>query len=901
MKKLLFILLVFISYLFAVNAPAVVEAVKSNPALLNTPQVQEVLKEHDISSGQVLKKIEGPESANSMNEIQSQQKIKNKIEINNEKENREKFNKSSKKKEYNIDLIERNAIINKPLEYLPEKTLIRLIQSKRQIIKKTHLKRFGEKFFYNKNSLNKRILAVPEYYQLNIGDIVLVRIFGGNDRTITLKVDNNGNIYLPVIGPIYVAGLSVAEVKYLIKKKLEPTYPNSKIVVDVKVNSFIQVSLTGYVNAPGIYNLSSLSTVKDLLIAANGFGKIGSMREVYLKRNGKILKIIDFYKLIKDGDLVDTTLLRNGDIIYVPRAKILVSLRGAVSTPAIYEMKRREKLKDLINFSGGLLPDASDKSIKIKRYVNNSYTKVMFKNLKDTFHFKNGDEVYVYKISELNQNYVTVYGNIEKPGSYEIPKDKKLKTLLKKFTYLKDTYYNYGVIRTFDNKIISFSLKNPGNIKIHKKDEIFIFNKYEIIPEEYVVIKGKVKVPGKYRWYKGLTLIDAINNSGLDVANLKKVQIITFDKNFRPVLKYVNALKNPNYKLKPFDEITLFDYYSFKPLHYISVYGAVHKPGTFVYAKGMNLKDALTMAGWLKDKADKNYIELIRYKIVNNQRMRIIKKLTIKDLNFTIKPYDEVYVKTIPNWYERKTVILRGEVKYPGVYVIEEGDRLADIIKRAGGFTKNAYLYGAVFTRESVRKLQEERLKKMIYKLKKKIAIIAASAKGAGERSLDAKNLIQAIDSVAKQAEKLKPVGRIALILERNLTKFEKSPYNIVVENGDTLYVPSKKDNVIVLGEVLTPTAFVYTSDKALDYIKKAGGRTSLADDIYFVVHANGFTEKGEFGSWFDKNVRVKPGDAITVPIQIKTSTWYGIAKDISTILYQFAITAASLKTVGAF
>ncbi|MEO1923499.1 MAG: hypothetical protein ABGX25_03145, partial [Nautiliaceae bacterium] len=106
---------------------------------------------------------------------------------------------------------------------------------------------------------------------------------------------------------------------------------------------------------------------------------------------------------------------------------------------------------------------------------------------------------------------------------------------------------------------------------------------------------------------------------------------------------------------------------------------------------------------------------------------------------------------------------------------------------------------------------------------------------------------------------------------------------------------------ITVMGEVLTPTAFVYTDNNALSYIKRAGGLTDMADDIYFVVHANGFTEKGEFGGWFTSDVKVKPGDAITVPIKIKTATWYGIAKDISAIVYQLAITAASLKTVGAF
>ncbi len=894
MKRILVILILFANFLFAIDQTGVIEAVKSNPALLDTPQAQQMLKEKGISKEQVLEKVNNSNKTGN-SEIQTQNDIKNNID--------EKSIDNTKSKN-NIEAIKQNnTIINKPLAFTSEKNLIKLIQSKRQISKTKSLKRFGEKFFYNKNSLNNQILSVPEYYQINVGDKIIVQIFGGNDKTLNLRVDNNGNISLPVMGPINVAGLTVSEVKDLIQKKLQPTYTNSKIVTNIKINSFIQVVLTGYVKAPGIYNLTSLSTVKDLLIAANGFGKLGSMREVYLKRDGKVLKIIDFYKLIKDGKLVDTTLLRNGDIIYVPKAKTLVNLSGAVSTPAIYEMKKDETLKDLITISGGLLPNASDKSIKITRFINNSYVKVVFKNSNDKFEFKNGDKIYIYKISELNQNYVKVYGNIEKPGTYELPKDKKLSSLLKKLSYLKDTYYEYGTITTFDNKIFSFSLKNPGNITLHKKDEIFIFNKYEALPLENVEVNGTaVRTPGKYRWYKGTTLKDVINSAGiLETANLKKVQIITYDKNFRPHLKYIDYTKNPNHKLNPFDKITIFDHYNFEPLKPITVLGAVNKPDFYIYSKGMSLKDALTMAGWLQDKADKNYIELVRYKIVNDQRIREIKKLSLKDLDFKIEPYDEITVKTIPNWNERKTVTIKGEVKYPGIYVIQTGDKLADIIKRAGGFTKNSYLYGSVFTRESVRKMQEKRLNQMIYKLKKKVAILSASAKGAGESSIDAKNLIDAIDSVALQAKHLKPIGRIAIKIDNNLTKFTNSSYNILLKNNDSLYIPSRKDSVIVMGEVLTPTAFVYTNDNALKYIKNAGGRDDLADDVYFVVHANGFTEKGKFGSWFDTNIKVKPGDAITIPIQIKTSTWYGIAKDMTSILYKLAITAASLKTVGAF
>jgi len=314
----------------------------------------------------------------------------------------------------------------------------------------------------------------------------------------------------------------------------------------------------------------------------------------------------------------------------------------------------------------------------------------------------------------------------------------------------------------------------------------------------------------------------------------------------------------------------------------------------------MTLKDALLLANWFKDKADRNYIELIRYEIINGERVRKIKKLTIKDLNFTLKPYDEIYVRAIPNWHSKITVTIKGEVKYPGTYVIEKGERLSDIIKRAGGFTKNAYLYGAIFTRESVKKMQEKRIADMIYKLKEKSVVIATNTRKAGNPNVAVKDLIVAINSLEKQARKLKPIGRIALILDKDLDKFENSPYNIVLEDKDKLFIPVKKDNITVLGEVLNPTSFVYTTNKALDYIKLAGGVTKLGDDIYFVVHANGFTEKGYIKGWFNNSVKVKPGDVITVPIDIKTSVWLKDVKDLSTIFYQLAITIASLKTAGA-
>jgi len=889
MKKIFLILIILFNTLFALDKQNLLEVVKSNPALLDSPQVKLYLKQQGLKKEDLLQEV----------------KKDKKDDILTIENNITEFSKAQKEKLYTTEnnITELNITKSSmPLSYIDGKKLLKQIQKYKQIQKQPKLVRFGEKFFYNKNRLNSAILSVPNYYQLNIGDIVEIQIYGGVNKTYQLQIKNDGNIVLPILGPINIAGKSVYEIKELIKNKLKPTYPNSKILVDVKINSFIQVSLTGYIKAPGIYNLQSLSTIKDLLIAANGFGEIGSMRKVYLKRGGKVLKIIDFYELIKNGKLVDTTILHNGDIIYVPKAKKLVKLYGAVNIPAIYELKGNESLKDLINFAGGISSNGSKSFIKIKRFLNNSKTKIILTSLNKNNKLVNGDEIYIYKISEINDETVYVYGNIDKPGSYELPKDKLLSSLLKNLKYLKDTFYGYGLIERFDSSVVSFDLKNPKLIKLKPKDNIFIFNKYQVKVPNYIIIKGDAVInKGKLLYKKNMSLKDAIFNAGLKkLFDGKKIQLIRYSKDMKPSILYLDYEKDKNFILKPYDEIYIYSYEYFSPNKPISIFGEVNKPDVYTYAKGMELKDLLKLAGWFNDKADKSYIELIRYEIKNNERIRKIIRLSDKDLNYKLKPYDEINVKTIPNWGERKTVEITGEVKYPGVYTIKTGERLYDVIKRAGGFTDEAYLYGAIFTRESVRKIKEDRLRETLYKLKRKVTIIAASAKGTGQSTLDAKNLISAIDSLIESAKKLKPIGRIAIKLDKDLQKFKNSPYNIVLKDKDKLFIPSKTDSIIVMGEVLNESAFVYNNNNALTYIEKAGGLSNDADEIYFVVHANGISEKGELDSWFNDGIEVKPGDVIIVPLKIKTETWYGVAKDITSIVYQLAITAASLKTVGA-
>ena len=888
-KTLLLIVMLF-NLLYAADKAAAISAVKANPSLLNTPQAQEAMQKFDVSKKQVLQKVQ----ESSKKETKQENK---EVEIKND------ISDSKKAQEKTTDTLRISGVSANPLKYISEQKLIQKVQSTRQHVREVPLRRYASVFFKNKNALNTASMSVPDYYTINKKDMLTIYIYGGEDKVLSIVVDNYGNIRLPLLGPIKVAGLHVKDARELIKAKLKPTYPNSKILVQIKAKSSIQVNLTGYITAPGIYNLPSLSTVKDLLIAAHGVGKIGSIRNVHLKRDGKLLKIIDFYALIKDGNIVDTTLLKDGDVVFIPRAKKLVHLNGNVYVKAIYEMKKGEKLQDLIRFSGKLKPDASSKYIKIKRYIDNTYTKVFVKALKSDFILFNGDRVFVYKISQMNKKEIFVYGNIDKPGSYPMPKDGSLKTLLSQLEYLKNTAYNYALLQRFDESIISFAINNPQDIQLQMKDTIYIFNKYQIQVNDFVTIQGNmVRKPGKYRYLVGVTLQDIINNAGVQgLYNKRKVQILRWKQSGEPDLHFVDYEKNPNFALQPYDEITIFDENYFNPLQWIELGGEVNQPKRYIYTDGVTLKDALLMAGWFTQQANRNYIELTRYSIKENKREREFHILSDANLSFVLHPFDKITVKRIENWSEKKTITLKGEVKYPGVYEISAGDTLYDVLTRAGGFTKNAYLYASVFSRESVKKLQQKRLSDMLYKLKRKAAIIATSAKGAGEGTVDANSLLISIDGLIKDAKQYKPIGRIAIHLDSNLTKFKSSPYNITLKDKDQLVVPSATDSIIVTGEVLNESAFVYKEKDAQTYIEQAGGLTADASDVYFVVHANGFSEKGDFSSWTNANLKtLKPGDVIVIPLEIKTSTWYGVSNDLASIVYKLAITAASLKTVGA-
>jgi len=266
-----------------------------------------------------------------------------------------------------------------------------------------------------------------------------------------------------------------------------------------------------------------------------------------------------------------------------------------------------------------------------------------------------------------------------------------------------------------------------------------------------------------------------------------------------------------------------------------------------------------------------------------------------------LQAYDEIMIFKIPSWNEAKSVTLKGKVRFPGIYPIEDGDTLSDVLQRAGGYEKSAYTPGAVFTREDLKNRQREGMERQIKDLESRVMYIATQPTEAGQAAGDKSQLVGLLGSLKEEVKKTPMTGRLSVNLDTNLSRFAGCSSDILLKDGDALYVPDREDSVVVQGEVLNPNAIVYDpSMSGEEYLARAGGLKDSADeDNIFVVHANGEAQVLN-GGIFSSSVAIGPGDVIVVPMYISTYSGIQMAKDITAILYQLAVAASALYTIGA-
>lgn len=923
MKKLLLLFLFALS-LFAADSAQWIQAVKQNPALLDTPYGQQMLAAQGLTKEQALQMLQGKQPRAAEETVRYKTPENDLLELNATLAADEEETPLPKTEEKNLPQFH-------PFTYKTPEELLEEIAGKQQLREPEEVERYAKRFFRNRNQLDPSALAVPGWYRIHAGDTLALQLFGTKNERQVLKVDGAGTVQLPVYGPFSVGGMPLETAEKAIQKIMARVYSNTQSALQVEELSTIQVTVAGEVEAPGIYNVNAISTVKEALLAAGGVTDRGSVREIRVNRGDK-QTMVDLYRLMMKGDATGEQLLQAGDTVFIPKASKLVQVTGAVERPGIYELIGDEPLSAALEYAGGIRADADKSEFWITRFADNKAVRHLSVTPEEAAAFqpKDLDRVHLYPIDQRKVEGVSIFGNVAKPGFRPLPEGSPtLGNLLKAEIdaggldgfFLEETLMDYALVKRtgkgLEEELLQADLSPllagdfSRDLPLMDKDEIYIFNKQVVYGVPFVTIEGEnVARPGEYQYKNGMTLRDLLRTAGVKPGtspDMERVRVETRSYTGADS-KSVNLLTDAKVPLTPYDHVYLYDMNVTRTMPTATINGEVASPGTFPIVPGSTtLQDLVHVAGGLTEQATKEKVEIVRYHIEDGVRTKKVLSLSTDQAfgteSFPLNVHDEINIFRTPKWSERQSVTLQGQVKYPGTYVITEGDRLVDVLRRAGGFTDNAFLEGSVFTRKEVQELQTKRLRESLFRLRQTLTASQLTASQIGERTEDKARTVELVESLERQAKEFQPIGRVALTLKDDLEELARSGYNIVLQDGDTLAIPSFNDTVTVIGEVMSTTTVIWDEKYGLKkYLDLAGGlkEESASEGEIFIIHANGMAEK-QSGSWFGDGYsnEIRPGDTIVVPPKVETISNLQIAKDVSSILYQFALTAASLNTLG--
>ena len=899
------------------------------------------------------------------------------------------------------------------------------------------LRPFGYDFFQEsavKVATDRKDIPVPTEYVIGPGDEVRILLWGRVNANYNLVVDRNGNITIPQVGPIPVAGQTFEQMsKHLIKQAEQ--FVGANIDVTMGALKSIPVFILGDVRRPGAYTTGSFATITDALLIAGGPAGIGTMRSIQLRRKDKVITTFDLYDLLLKGDKSKDVMLQAGDVIFVPIAGPIVGIAGNVKRPAIYELKGKFDLQTLFDLAGGIIPTAYMQQIQVERIVKNERQIVVDiddKNLTKArgFDLHDMDLVKIFNIVEKEANVAFLYGNVKRPGKYEYKPGMRLRDLIRdQSELLPETYTDYALIKRIEppNMATSFVpisinrlFADPAqNVELKPQDTIFIFSKWFFRDKPYVGVQGEVRKEGRFAFDENMRVRDAVKLAGdlTKEAYVQKGEIVRTNKNRQQETVYFNVSKAmagepaDNVLLQDEDRIIIHSIWEEKWKQGVAIAGEVKKPGDFALTEGMTIQDIVFKSGgitrdtYLKEaelfRTDwkTKEVTLIRFDLakalegdrnnnitlldldrvmVHSVLEYIYKKtvsidgdvmkpgpyqyaenMTVKDLvfsagnilesayldeaevtsqlvegdkivrlqhrnislrkalrgepsdNVALKPYDRITVKRLQDWRSDRFVTVAGEVRFPGRYITKKREQLSTLIERAGGYSDDAYLRGAVFTRSRVRELQQKSLDEMISRMERELLAEGSTVTASTTEGVQAKQaeLVQR-QKFIELLKKTPPSGRMTVYLA-NLRLLKGSTYDIELEDGDTLLIPTKNSVVNVAGAVMFNGSFVHNDQMGWkDYIQMAGGYSQYADQgRIFVMKVDGsarkvssslinwnpFKNRWEADGFGEGKSEIEAGDSIIVPEKLERTAWLRELKDVTQILANVGLTAATV------
>ena len=677
---------------------------------------------------------------------------------------------------------------------------------------------FGRDIFNNKEltfepNMN---IATPQNYRLGPGDAVFVDIYGASQKSIQATVTPDGTIVLEGFGPVTVSGLTVAQANARLKATLGARYSSSKVRLTVGQTKTIMVNVMGEVAAPGTYTLSAFASVFHALYMAGGTNDIGTLRNIKVYRNNKLVTTVDIYDYILNGKLTGNVRLADNDVIVVGPYDCLVNVTGKVKRPMFYEMKRNESVGTLLKYAGGFTGDAYKKTVKVIRKSGSKYSIFNVGEFDvSSFKIEDEDSIAVDSVIPRYSNMVEVRGAVFRPGMYQVGGEiTGVRSLLEHADGVtEDAFLKHAVMHRlkFDRTLEVIQVDVEGimsgrvaDIPLKNEDVLYIPSKKDLQEQHTFTIHGEVIYPGKYAYADNTTIEDLIIQAGglTDAASVMKVDVARR-------IADAHAIEATD---------TIARTYSFK------------------------LKDGFVIDG---------------------------------TPGFVLMPYDEVYVRTSPGFSEQKNVVVQGEIMFSGTYTLsKKNQRLSELIKEAGGLTNTAYAKGARLER---RLTPEERARM------ETILRMVKSQSGSGD-TLDIRKLdIRDTYSVGIQLDKaLEEPG---------------SNYDVVLRQGDRIYIPEYTNTVKISGDVMYPNTVTYRQGKGVKYyVDKAGGWGNRAKKSRaYIVYMNGTVAQ------VGRGVKPEPGCEIVVPTKpesrkMSTGEIVSIASGSASIAAMIATIANIIK-----
>ena len=659
------------------------------------------------------------------------------------------------------------------------------LKAKEEYEKKAKRKIFGHDLFQKEELTFEPAMnvATPQNYVLGPGDVVYIDIYGASQKSIEETITPDGMVMVEDFGPIQVGGLTVEQANSRVRAKMGARYGGSQIRFSVGQTRTITVNVMGEVNTPGSYTLSAFATVFHALYMAGGPNEIGTLRNIKVYRNNRLITTVDVYDYILNGNLKGNVRLADNDVITVGTYDCLVSANGKVKRPMYYEMKRDESMKSLLNYAGDFASDAYRKSVRVIRKMG-SQLSVFNVNEFDMNSFKmaDGDSVLVDSVLNRYQNMVEVKGAVFRPGMYQLGEQiTSVKSLMAYCEGVTEEAFTAHAVmhrmkkdRTLEVVPVDLAGIMEGtaaDIILQNEDVLFVPTRQDVQEEQTITIHGEVQYPGVYRYAANETLEDFVLQAGGLKETAAMVNVFVSRRIINPKATEADSILGHSFSF--------------------------------------SLKDGFVIDG---------------------------------EPGFHLQPFDEVFVRKSPGYKVQQNVSVEGEVQFSGDYSLtKQNERLSDLIKKAGGVTSIAYVAGARLERkmnEAERIRYEESVK---MQQQQNEAALMEQALKSGRSVSEMKSANQA----AQEKLRIPETYYVGIELDKAIEN-PGSDADIVLREGDRLVVPGQTSTVKISGEVMYPNTVGFEAGKKVKYyINQAGGYSSKAKKKRtYIIYMNGDVAK---------------------------------------------------------